>query len=74
MKIRIRLYASLRKYTTFPKEIRLKEKATLNDLYQALQLFPSEAKITFVNSVARDPSFKLKDGDEVGIFPPVGGG
>jgi molybdopterin converting factor small subunit len=36
---------------------------------------PAElVKLIFVNGKRQDKSYKLKRGDRVGLFPPVGGG
>jgi molybdopterin converting factor small subunit len=39
-----------------------------------LQIREKEVKVTFVNGRARADMYRLRAGDEVGIFPPVGGG
>ena len=56
----------------FPVE--LPNGATIGDLIQTLSLPESEIKIVFVNGLYRGRTDSLTDGDEVGIFPPVGGG
>ncbi len=79
MKVNARLYATLTKYTGGsimhePLEVELSEDATLDDLYKSLGVPRDEVKTAFVNSVMRRPDYRLSDGDEVGVFPPVGGG
>jgi len=76
MRIVVRLYASLRKYAVeqAPFEVQLPDGATLADLFQTLQLPPEEVKLAFVNGLVQPEDWQLFDGDEVGIFPPVGGG
>jgi molybdopterin converting factor small subunit len=39
-----------------------------------LQLPTEQVKITFVNGLARELDTLIQPGDEVGIFPPIGGG
>jgi molybdopterin converting factor small subunit len=79
MKIFVKLYATLTKYAGDtimhePLEVELTENATLDDLYTRLGIPSDEVKTAFVNSVMRQPDYTLRDGDHVGVFPPVGGG
>ena len=79
MKIFVKLYATLTKYAGGsimhePLEVALGENATLDDLYTRLGIPSDEVKTAFVNSVMRRPDYTLRDGDHVGVFPPVGGG
>jgi molybdopterin synthase sulfur carrier subunit len=57
-----------------PLEVELPEGSTLADLVTYLGLPEEEVKVTFVNGRARKPDYRLAPGDEVGIFPPIGGG
>lgn len=75
----VRLYATLRRLwpglglgEALPLE--LEEGATVGQLIQKLELPADEVKIVFVNSLFRERDHVLADGDELGIFPPVGGG
>jgi molybdopterin synthase sulfur carrier subunit len=77
--VHVKLFATLRHYRpglglgeAFPLE--LPEGATVADLVRQLGLPEEEVKIVFVNALFRDPDYVLADGDELGIFPPVGGG
>ncbi len=79
MKIDVRLYATLARFApsgssgrTF--EVELSEGSTLGDLIHFLQLPIDEVKLHFVNAVHQELDFPLQNGDEVGIFPPIGGG
>jgi len=54
--------------------IELPEGATVADLIRKLELPDKEVKLIFVNALFRERNHVLADGDEVGIFPPVGGG
>jgi molybdopterin converting factor small subunit len=88
MKIYVKLYATLASSvsdhirTQHPQKIRagsrleldLPEDSTLVDLVTHLALPKEQVKVTFVNAKARDLDYHLQPGDEVGIFPPVGGG
>jgi molybdopterin synthase sulfur carrier subunit len=77
--VHVKLFATLRRYRpgldlgeAFPVE--LPEGSTVGDLVQRLGLPGEEVKIVFVNALFRDRAHVLADGDEMGIFPPVGGG
>jgi molybdopterin synthase sulfur carrier subunit len=77
--VRVKLFATLRRHyphlaigESMPVE--LPEGATVGQLLDHLKLPADQVKIIFVNSVVRDGDQPLADGDEVGIFPPVGGG
>lgn len=43
-------------------------------LIRRLGLDPARIKIIMVNGLSAAPDQELKDGDRVGLFPPVGGG
>jgi molybdopterin converting factor small subunit len=79
MLVTVKLYATLRYYgrgeqAGTPFEVELPEEATIQDLIQKLKIPLEETRITFVNGIIQEPSWKLKDGDVVGMFPPIGGG
>ncbi len=79
VKVYVKLYATLTKYVGGsvmhkPLELEMKEGSTLSDLYERLKIPPDEVKTAFVNSKIQPPDYRLSDGDEVGVFPPVGGG
>lgn len=80
MKVRVKLFASLGSFSPqgglpgIPFELELPPGATINDLMQHLQLPAEQVKVCFVNSLIQPPEYILNEGDDVGIFPPVGGG
>ena len=79
MKITLRLYATLTKFlgdhsSGTPVEMEIPAGSTLQSLVILLKLPPEEVKITFVNGIICELDKQLQDGDEVGIFPPIGGG
>jgi molybdopterin synthase sulfur carrier subunit len=88
MRVYVRLYASftrnlaegvLAQYPEgiragIPIKVKLPEHSTLNDLVDHLALPQEQIKVIFVNGRAQALDFRLAPGDEVGIFPPVGGG
>jgi molybdopterin converting factor small subunit len=57
-----------------PVEIEMPENSTLEDLLHYLALEKGDVVITFVNGRARKLGYHLSQGEQVGIFPPLGGG
>ncbi len=79
MQVNVKLFATLQRYKpeVFAGEVfvvELPEKSTLADLVAHLAIRANEVKVMFVNGRARAEMYRLQEGDEVGIFPPVGGG
>jgi molybdopterin converting factor small subunit len=84
MKVRVKLFASLRRFipseSGAPRipgagfEVELRGGATLGELVAVLEIPPEEARVAFVNGITHDMDWELKPEDEVGVFPPVGGG
>lgn len=77
--VHVRLFATLRRH--YPHlgigdamAVELPEGATVGELIARLDLPAEQVKVVFVNGIARETDHPLADGDEVGIFPPVGGG
>jgi molybdopterin converting factor small subunit len=79
MRVTVKLFATLARFSSAippgtPFEINLPESATVQDLVDQLGIPSEETKISFVNGLIRDLGWVLKQADEVGIFPPIGGG
>ena len=79
MVVQVKLFATLRRY--YPHlgigesmPIELAEGATVGQLIEHLRLPAAEIKVVFVNGIVRKEEYALDEGDEVGIFPAVGGG
>ena len=79
MVIRVKLFATLRRH--YPHlgigeamSVEVAEGTTVGQLLDHLRLPADEVKMIFVNSIVRGTEHLLHDGDELGIFPPVGGG
>jgi molybdopterin converting factor small subunit len=47
---------------------------TLGDLLDQLQIPATEPKILLVNGLHVGRDYTLRDGDRVGVFPPIAGG
>jgi molybdopterin synthase sulfur carrier subunit len=79
MRIRVKLFATLGRRIAggaagdlFPVEV--PEGSTIADLIHQLNLPQEEVKVTFINARTRPLDWPLQPEDEVGIFPPIGGG
>jgi molybdopterin converting factor small subunit len=79
MLITVKLYASLSRYAAgglsgTPFQLEICEGASLQELIDCLNIPAEETKVAFVNGVVQQLDWKLEPGDQVGIFPPIGGG
>lgn len=79
MRVQVKLFATLRHYAPSasigrPFEIDLAEGATVADLIHYLKLPAEEVKMVYVNARARSEDWHLESGNEIGIFPLIGGG
>ncbi len=80
MKVYVKLYALLRKHhpgpnRSVPMEVELPAGATVADLTPLLNLPPDLVRSAFINNQAAAPlDTVLRDGDRIGLFPPVVGG
>jgi molybdopterin converting factor small subunit len=78
--VKVKLFAMLRRYAPEGNtlgeafSVEVPDDATIADLFEALGIRANEVKVAFVNGRARADVYRLNPGDEVGIFPPVGGG
>jgi sulfur carrier protein ThiS len=75
----VRLFAHLVQYR--PSEssgrsftLELPEGSDISTLIAQLGIPNDEVKTVFVNHIISPPDTILKEGDEVGIFSPIGGG
>lgn len=57
-----------------PIDVELPEGSTLADVVDHFALPREKVRVVFVNGRAKPFDYRLVSGDEVGIFPPVGGG
>ncbi len=79
MKVKVKLYATLTNRAKktergSPVEIELPEGESVMGLLNRLKLSVDEVRMIYVNGRSRQLDWQLRDGDEVGLFPPVGGG
>ena len=79
MQVTVKLFATLTRYgqgkrAGTPFIVELSKNANLYDLINLLKIPSKETRIIFVNGIIQESDYRIKDGDEVGIFPPIGGG
>jgi len=74
MKAKIKLFATLRSGRFDIKEMDLAEGTTIFNIIEQLGIGKEEAAILFINGVHAELNTVIKEGDDVAIFPPVGGG
>jgi len=74
MKITVKLFATLRDCGPEIQEKNVPEGSSVASLIDSLTLPEDIPLLTIVNGVHTDPQEKLKEGDVLALFPPVGGG
>ncbi len=74
MKLRVKLFATLRNGRFDIKDMELPDECKVLDLIKLLKIDQKDAAIIFINGIHGDFDSLLKENDEVSIFPPVGGG
>jgi sulfur-carrier protein len=77
--VKVRAYASLKEYLPGvalgeSAEVALPREATVETLLDELGIPRAEVKLCYVRGLYREQSHVLSEGDEVALFPPVGGG
>ncbi len=79
MRVKVKLFATLAVYVSGTEpgvsfQVELPNGSSLSDLMNQLNLPQRETKLVFVNGRMQHLDYQLQDNDEVGIFPPIGGG
>ena len=80
MKIQLTLFASLAHFLPnpegvgFPQLVEIEEGTTIETLLDYLQVPREQPKIIFLNGMHAEGTTVLKEGDRLGIFPPLAGG
>jgi len=75
MGIELKCFATLAKY--LPENSRdypVEPGETVGSLVARLGIPEEDVTLVFINALRSDPDSEIKDGDRVGLFPPVGGG
>ncbi len=74
MRVRVKCFATLGDHTPPEGVLELADGSAVRAMLPLLQLEEADIKLVFVNSKNSDLEAVLADGDQVGIFPAVGGG
>jgi len=79
MKVELNLFASLKRYMPYKGNgscctVEISEGTKVRRLLEQLQIPAHAVKLVFLNGVHARGDEILKDGDRVGVFPPVAGG
>ncbi len=79
MRVELRLFASLRRYLSDKADgsnciMEVGEGTTIQGLLDRLDIPPDIPKLIFLNGTHARADTVLKDGDRVGVFPPIAGG
>lgn len=75
MQIQLKLMGMLKDRTPSDGTLDLQDAATIQDALRALEVDVDSVHVFTVNgTLQRDKSHGLEDGDELVVFPPVGGG
>jgi molybdopterin synthase sulfur carrier subunit len=74
--VRVNLYATLRRHIDGAPSIDVEIEAgqSVQQVLGQLGVPPERTRIIFVNSRAATLAQALQDGDEIGVFPAIGGG
>ena len=78
-RVRVKVFATLRRYVQGlgigeAMEVEVSPDTSLEGLLSHLGVPHQEVRVVYVNNICRDLNYRLVDGDQVGIFPAVGGG
>jgi molybdopterin converting factor small subunit len=74
MKVKVKLFASLRQFGPDEQVIELPERKTIDDVVQLLSIPGTIRLLKIVNGVHRPADHALNDGDDLALFPPIAGG
>ncbi|MDR7867037.1 MAG: MoaD/ThiS family protein [Sporomusaceae bacterium] len=78
MRLEIRLYATLRQAVPASPDgvvpLDIPDGATVAQVLGLIKIDPADVRMIMVNGVAAELGQTLRDGDRLGLFPPLGGG
>ncbi len=74
IKAEIRLFATFRENREKKYFLELDEGTSILDILDRLDINREDASLVLLNGIDGDVDRKLKDGDVLSLFPPVGGG
>jgi sulfur carrier protein ThiS len=74
MKVELNLYASLARFVPRTGPMEVDGETTILGLLRRLDVPMDKVKIIFLNGIHASGQESLKEGDRIGVFPPVAGG
>ena len=74
MKVELNLYASLARFVPRTGPMEVDGETTILGLLRRLDVPLDKVKIIFLNGIHASGNETLREGDRVGVFPPVAGG
>jgi molybdopterin synthase sulfur carrier subunit len=74
MKVELNLYASLARFVPRTGPMEVDGETTILGLLRRLDVPLEKVKIIFLNGMHASGDETLREGDRVGVFPPVAGG
>lgn len=74
IEVEVRLFATFRENREKKYFLELNEGTDILDIINMLNIDREEASLILLNGIDGDVDRKLKDGDVLSLFPPVGGG
>ena len=74
--VQVNLYAVLRQYIGGAPsiEVEIEPGQTIQQVLSQLGVPPEQTRIIFVDNRAAAPSHPLQGGEQLGVFPAIGGG
>ena len=74
MKVKIKLFASLRTLGPDEQVLELPAGTTIDDVVHSIKIPETIRLLKIVNGEHRPADHVLKEGDELALFPPIAGG
>ncbi len=74
MKVKVKLFASLRTFGPDEQVAEFPDRTTIDDVIRSLKIPATIRLLRIVNGEHRPEDHVLKDGDELALFPPIAGG
>jgi molybdopterin converting factor small subunit len=74
MKVKVKLFASLRSFGPDEQTLEFPEGTTIENAVRSLKIPRTIRLLRIVNGEHRPSEQLLQDGDELALFPPIAGG
>jgi molybdopterin converting factor small subunit len=74
MKVKVKLFASLRTFGPDEQVLDLPDRTTIDDVVRMLNIPETIRLLKIVNGEHQPADHVLKDGDDLALFPPIAGG